>query len=48
MKGKAINIVTVLLFVLSLAMIIAGIHFDEPSIVLRKAVNVCMECVGIG
>ena len=42
------DIITVALFVASVALIIAGIATGEPAIVLDKAVNVCMECIGIG
>lgn len=40
--------ITCALFVISLAMIVAGIMIDEPATVLGKAINVCMECIGIG
>lgn len=45
---RARNIVTVVLLVVSVAMIVAGVVTGEPETVLSKAINVCMECIGIG
>jgi len=35
-------------FALGAAMLIAGIYFEEPAEIMRKAVLVCLECIGIG
>jgi hypothetical protein len=40
--------ITIVLFVASLALIVAGAILGEPETVLNKAINVCMECIGIG
>ncbi len=32
----------------ALASMIFGIVRKEPKVVLRKATNICMECIGIG
>ncbi|WP_199872943.1 CD1871A family CXXC motif-containing protein [Inediibacterium massiliense] len=32
----------------SICMIGAGIYRNEVNIVLKKAVNLCLECIGIG
>ena len=36
------------LAVLGVLMMTAGIHRGEMAVVLTKAVNICMECIGIG
>ena len=33
---------------LGVLMMVAGIHRGEMVVVLTKAVNLCMECIGIG
>lgn len=38
----------VLLAVLGLAVMGFGIYRGEVSVVFTKAVNICMECIGIG
>ena len=34
--------------VLGLAMMGFGIYRGELAVVLKKAVNICLECIGIG
>ncbi len=36
------------MLLLSAAMILLGIYSGETQIVLQKAVNICLECIGIG
>ncbi|MDO4453680.1 MAG: CD1871A family CXXC motif-containing protein [Eubacteriales bacterium] len=36
------------LLAVSLIMIGIGIYRDETATVLNKAINICLECVGIG
>lgn len=42
------NLLPLALTVLSLALIVIGIYSGEAQLVLTKAVNICMECIGIG
>lgn len=37
-----------ILIVLSLGLIGLGVFRGEASLVLTKAVNICLECIGIG
>lgn len=34
--------------ILSIIFICIGTYRDEVGIVLRKAINICLECIGIG
>lgn len=47
MRNKT-NIVTIGLLVVSVVLIAAGVFMGEPDVVLNKAINICMECIGIG
>ncbi len=48
MKESTRNIIMVFLFLTSVLLIGLGIHTQEHMTVLNKAINVCMECIGIG
>ena len=48
MTAKSRNMITVALLVVSLIMIVSGAMLGEADTVLNKAINVCMECIGIG
>ena len=38
----------VALLVLALGLTASGYIFGDPLVILYKAVNVCLECIGIG
>lgn len=47
MVGK-VGVVRILLLLLSIAMMGIGLANKEMQTVFLKAVNLCMECIGIG
>lgn len=38
----------VVLMICGILLMILGIHRGEMSVVFTKAINICMECIGIG
>ena len=42
------NKITIVLFIASIILIVAGIMRGEHLAVLNKAINICMQCIGIG
>ncbi len=48
MSEKKRNIIAVSVIVLGIGFLIFGIYRGELDVVLRKAVNICLECIGIG
>lgn len=36
------------LILIAVCMIAFGVWKEETAVVLRKAVNICMECIGLG
>ena len=51
MKEKKIfhsNWTTVLLLVIGIIFLGLGIWREEHAIVMSKAINICLECIGIG
>ena len=46
MKKQAF--VTTGLIMLALALVVVGMLRGEDTVVWRKAVNICMECIGLG
>ena len=45
---KKTNWITAIVLVISFAMIGFGIARGEPNVVLTKAINICLQCIGIG
>lgn len=48
MNIKKKRIVRILLLIGSFAFILYGTARGEAEIVLNKAVNICLECIGLG
>ncbi len=48
MKERTKTIIGGFVLVLAIALIGLGIGRTEPQTVLTKAINICMECIGIG
>ncbi len=48
MEKRTRRLIAGVLLVVAVMMIIYGMYRGEVSIVLNKAVNVCLECIGLG
>lgn len=48
MKGKARAITAGVLLAAAVLFIVFGVNRGEAAAVLRKAVFICMECIGLG
>lgn len=48
MKDKKIKIIQKVLFLIALIFISIGIFREETATVFIKAINICLECIGIG
>lgn len=48
MSEKQRNILCAVLFAVFFAMMVFGVLNKEINVVFNKAVNICLECIGIG
>ncbi len=48
MKREVPLKVTITLIPLAIALCAFGIYRGEVAVVLAKAINICMECIGLG
>ena len=48
MSEKIRSLIALSLSVVGVVFLVFGILRGEDSVVWRKAVNVCMECIGLG
>ncbi|MBE6756842.1 MAG: thioredoxin [Ruminococcaceae bacterium] len=48
MSEKKRNIIAFSIIVMGILFVVYGIYRGEIDVVLRKAVNICLECIGIG
>lgn len=39
---------TYLLVALSISFMLAGLYRGEVGVVLKKAIRICLECIGVG
>lgn len=48
MEKRTRRLIAGAILVVAVMMIVYGMYRGEVSIVLNKAVNVCLECIGLG
>lgn len=48
MKTKTRLIILAAAAVFAAALIFFGIHRGEPPVIFQNAVNICLECIGLG
>ncbi|MGI6173896.1 MAG: CD1871A family CXXC motif-containing protein [Christensenellales bacterium] len=42
------TVITAAIFIAAVGLIAYGIYTKEAAEVFRKAVNICLECIGVG
>lgn len=48
MDKNKMQIIQFIILTISIWLIMYGIYRGEVSIVLNKAINICLECIGLG
>ena len=48
MENRTRRLIAGAILVVAVTMLVYGLYRGEVSIVLNKAVNVCLECIGLG
>ena len=48
MRTNKLNVIRFALLLLACAFIAFGVWRGETAVVLKKAVNICLECIGLG
>ena len=48
MEKRTRRLIAGAILVVAVTMLVYGIYRGEVAIVLNKAVNVCLECIGLG
>lgn len=48
LKRKQSNFITSLLFIIGITFMTYGILRSEVPVMFEKAINICLECIGIG
>lgn len=48
MKKKMVTITKYVILALAVFSIAVGVIRKEPRVVMKKATNICLECIGIG
>ena len=48
MKAKSIHLLRAAAIAVALVFIVLGISRGDTAVVLRKAIRICLECIGVG
>ena len=48
MESKTRLMIAIMLLVISAGLVVAGVMRGETLAVFTKAVNICLECIGLG
>jgi len=48
LQTSKLNLLRIALLAIALAFIAYGVSRGEAAVVMKKAVNICLECIGLG